>query len=106
MSLQFKVIISESKMQDSYFGRENDSTFRLVNLFEEDDDFDSEDYGLKSLFEEDPEILTIGTSTASTCSFDNDQNDNSLCLFACLFLSCLSVVWVIVIFVIMIVNFF
>ena len=48
MSLQFKVIISESKMQDSYFGTENDSTFRLVNLFEEDgdlhDDFNSEDY--------------------------------------------------------------
>ena len=109
MSLQFQVIIGESKMQDSYIGTENDSTFRLVNLFEEDDEFDSEDYGLKSLFEEDPDCIetsTIGTSSKSTFSFDNDQNDDSLCLFACLFLCCLSVVWVIAIFVSMIVNFF
>ena len=100
-------------MQDSYFGRENDSTFRwrLVNLFEEDDEFDSEDYGLKSLFEEVPDCIetsTIRTSTASTFSFDNDQidDDDSLCLFVCLFVCCLSVVWVIAIFVSMIVNFF
>ena len=100
---------SESKMLDSYIGTENDSTFRLVNLFEEDDEFDSEDYGLRSLFEEDPDCIetsTIGTSSKSTFSFDNDQNDDSLCLFVCLFVCCLSVVWVIAIFVSMIVNFF
>ena len=109
MSLQFQVIIGESKMQDSYIGTENESTFCLVNLFEEDDEFDSEDYGLKSLFEEDPDCIetsTIGTSIASTFSFDNDQPDDTLCLLVCLFVYCLSVVWVITIFVSMIVNFF